>query len=337
MGLMPPPPEVSPSDRLAFENHLAELARGEVAGLDPASKDSLLPSSPGSEQAWRSSEVQAIAVAHAYGVEISFVHGLPAWLSREDTLGIYQQALPGYHHKAQGVAPEQNFPGRKEQILIEATLGPEARASVAWHEIAHLALGHTASSVPDKDLTIGGIGARSQEYIANAFSAIMLSETVAGAHPYISASAIGYMERFESAIEVIHNPDYTPETWDRSAGVQRATEFFRQNQDMILQKVADIKQVIKGVRLPQHSIDLAVIPPDQQIFPADISGLYSRLPAPALPSPSPEGLAGLFAPSIATDIPHLVDSEPVPHLIDSEPTLGDFFSGIDFAAPFSLP
>lgn len=305
MGLPPPPIAASPSDLLAFENHLSDLARSEVSSLDPARMGSLLPSVPSAAAAWRQSEALAVSVAHAYGVEISFVHGLPAWLGTQGTLGIYQEALPGHHQKAYGIVPEQHFPGRKEQILVEATLGPEARASVAWHEVGHLAFGHTSDAIPQADLTIGNLGARSHEYIANAFAAIMLEQTVPLPHPYHDAQSRSYLDRFDSAIDVIHDPSYTPETWDRQAGVARATEFFRANQDMILAKVAQVKQVAQGVRLPRHSVDIAVIPPDQQVSPEDISDLYSR----------------------AAGLPSVFSAPPPP----------DFPSMPDFSAPLTLP
>lgn len=305
MGLPPPPLASSPSDIQAFENHLHALASAELAfSLDPARTNSLLATGALEPLQNQLSEAQAVAVAKAYGVKISFVAGLETWLGKEGIHGVYQEALQSVNVPAIGDFPAQTSPGRPEQILIESSLSPEVRASVAWHEVAHLAFGHHQADIPPVDLTIANLGARSQEYIANAVSSIMLDLTVPGSHPYITANSIGYMERFESALDLLHDPAYSPSTWDRASGINRATEFFRQNQDLILAKVAELKQVAKGVRLPTHSVDLAVIPPDQQVLPSDLSSLYSRLPV---------------------------------HLVDAAPVSPDFSSVPDFSAPLSSP
>ena len=298
MGLSLPLPVPSPADRAAFAHHLAALSEDAIS-LAPSDTQSLLLQIGDPLEVSRS-EAKALDLAHAYGVPVYYFSesdwaalGAPI-----DTLGtcVAPPPPPGDGEPASHfidippsgslVIPLSGF------VAVSASLGPEARAFVLWHELGHLVFGHPANTVPvEYDLSLQKFGWRSREYLANAFASIMMQETFPAAHLFGDATSRGYVWHFERGFEVLTNREAGKEL-DTASAVSRVHAFLRANSDLLLSKVAEVRQVGQGLRAAHRSFAQAFIPRDLQIFtwdspPLRQETLYRGIPSSTATSETP--------------------------------------------------
>jgi hypothetical protein len=250
------------AERLAFRRHVASLALDPVAlALDPSVEGFLHEAFPGEPTECAIASEQAIALAQAYGCEVSWVDSLvdtfPNQVFARDASGCYQQAQDG----------------RGDHIFIESGLSPSLRAFILWHEVAHLIFSHTGDTLPVGDLVSSSTGGRSQEYIANAFASIMFQKSVSQKQPNLDAFCLGYVFIFESVFDALKHPTRDPHLWSVAEAVLRAQEFLLQNRSLILNQVALAREILAGQRLAVPSVHVAVIPLSQQVSRADFPDL----------------------------------------------------------------
>lgn len=244
------PPSAPPTvhHQAAFDSYLALLtasaqSQAPLFRPQPTPLSLALASTQGDKAACRQSERLALRIASTYSTAVSFVPfvGTNAGGSHEWTTN---------------------------RIYVRSDLGPEARAYILWHEVGHLLFDHRGfTNIPAGDF-FDSSGSRSQEYVADAFAALMLSSTLPGPHLLVADTILMRTRRTEIGLEAQLNPDYvfgTDPSWVKVNA--RVAAFLLSNRALILSQVLLATSIIRSqVALPRTSC-VATIPPSQLLFP----------------------------------------------------------------------